>query len=136
MILCEQSQIGAHILQHILQRMGYVVSSEVTMVHLFPVSVVYDRIRGENHHKITPLWPQVNSEAENFMKPLTKTIHVARTEKKVWKKNLYTFLLNYRATPHTTTGFPPSELLPQVVTVCDKRKMRLCNRKTSKQKQR
>jgi len=29
---------------------------------------------GINHSKITPLWPQVNSEAENFMKPMTKAI--------------------------------------------------------------
>ena len=33
------------------------------------------------------------------------------TENKDWKKELYTFLLNFRTTPHTTTGFPPSELL-------------------------
>ena len=28
-----------------------------------------------------------------------------------WKKHLYRFLLNYRATPHTTTGFAPADLL-------------------------
>ena len=65
------------------------------------------------------------------MKPLTKTIRVARTEQKNWKKELYTFLLNYRATPHSTTGYPPAELLfnrsirtklPQTVTVRDKPK--------------
>ena len=66
---------------------------------------------GIKHQRITPLWPQANSEAENFMKPLTKTIRAARTEKKDWKEELYTFLLNYRATPHSTTGYPPSELL-------------------------
>ena len=86
---------------------------------------------GAKHKKITPLWPQANSEAENFMKPLTKTIRAAHTEKKDWKKELYTFLLNYRATPHSTTGFPPSELLfnrlirtklPQVISVQDSKK--------------
>ena len=51
---------------------------------------------------------QANSEAENFMKPLIKTIRAAKTEKIDWKKELYTFLLNYRATPHSTTGYPPS----------------------------
>ena len=86
---------------------------------------------GAKHRKITPLWPQANSEAENYMKPLMKAIRAACTEKKDWKKELYTFLLNYRATPHSTTGFPPSELLfnrvirtklPQLVTVRNKKK--------------
>lgn len=83
------------------------------------------------HQRITPLWPQANSEAENFMKPLTKAIRAARTEKKDWKKELYTLLLNYRATLHSTTGYPPSELrfnpsirtkISQTVTVTDKQK--------------
>ena len=43
----------------------------------------------------------MNSEAENFMKSLTKAIRAAHVEKKNWKKELYAFLLNYRATPHT-----------------------------------
>ena len=66
---------------------------------------------GINHRRITSLWPQANSEAENFMKPLTKAIRSAHAEGKNWKKDLYLFLLNYRATPHSTTGFAPSELL-------------------------
>ena len=28
-----------------------------------------------------------------------------------WRKDLYRLLLNYRATPHSTTGFPPATLL-------------------------
>ena len=60
-----------------------------------------------------------------------KAVHAAHTEKKNWKKEIYSFLLNYRATPHTTTAFPPSELLfnrkirtklPPVVMVSDKPK--------------
>jgi transposase InsO family protein len=66
---------------------------------------------GIEHRRITPLWPQANSEAEIFMKPLTKAIRSANVEGKSWKKYLYQFLLNYRTTPHTTTGFPPAELL-------------------------
>jgi len=46
---------------------------------------------GTKHQRITPLWPQANSEAENFMKPLTKTIRAACTEKKDWKRELHTF---------------------------------------------
>ena len=66
---------------------------------------------GIQHCRITPLWPQANSEAENLMKPLTKAIRSARVEGQAWKKHLYKFLLNYRATPHCTTKFSPAELL-------------------------
>ena len=66
-----------------------------------------------NHQKIlvTPLWPQTNSEAENFLKPLTKAIQSAHVEGKQWTKHLHIFLLNYRTTPHTTTGYAPATLL-------------------------
>ena len=71
----------------------------------------YMEENGINHCKITPLWPQANSEAENFMKPLNKAIRSVHAEGKTWKKQLYKFLLNYRTTPHCTTGFAPAELL-------------------------
>lgn len=64
-----------------------------------------------NHRKITPLWPQGNAEAENFMKPLKKCIQAASVENKNWKKELYTFLLNYRTTPHCTTKIAPATAL-------------------------
>ena len=32
------------------------------------------------HQQITPLWPQAILEAENFMKPLTKTVHATHIE--------------------------------------------------------
>ena len=65
---------------------------------------------GKTHQKITPLWPQVYSEAKNFMKPLTKAIRSAHAEGRDWKKDLYRFMLNYRATPHCKTGIAPSKL--------------------------
>ena len=71
----------------------------------------YMKENGIAHQRITPLWPQVNSEAENFMKPLTKAVRAAHSEGRDWKKDLYRFLLNYRATPHSTTGIAPSQLL-------------------------
>ena len=66
---------------------------------------------GINHRRVTPLWPQANSEAENFMKPLSKVIKSAHVMKNDWKKEVNVFLLNYRATPHLTTNEPPSKLL-------------------------
>ena len=64
-----------------------------------------------DHRKITPLWPQANSEAESFMKPLTKAIRSAHAEGRPWEKHLYKFLLDYQTTPHSTTGFALTELL-------------------------
>ena len=40
----------------------------------------------QNHKIITPLWPQANSEAENFMKPLMKAICSANVEGQQWKR--------------------------------------------------
>ena len=45
------------------------------------------------------------------MKPLTKAVRSARLEGREWHKQLYVFLLNYRATPHVTIGESPSKLL-------------------------
>ena len=46
---------------------------------------------GINHKKITPLWPQANSEAESFKKPLIKGIHYAKVVGQQWKKHLYRY---------------------------------------------
>ena len=63
------------------------------------------------HTRVTPYWERANGLVENFNKSLKKAIRVATIEKKNWKEELYNFLLNYRATPHTTTGRTQSELL-------------------------
>ena len=60
------------------------------------------------HRKITPLWLQANTEAEAFMKPLKKCMQTASIEHKNARKQLQTFLMNYRATPHCTTKVPPA----------------------------
>ena len=45
------------------------------------------------------------------MKTLEKAICTAIVEGKPWKQELYSFLRNYRATPHITTNKSPAELL-------------------------
>ena len=60
--------------------------------------------------KITPLWPQFN-HSETFMKPLLKAFKTSHTEGKNWRAELFHFLLNYRATPHTTTNVAPADLM-------------------------
>ena len=59
----------------------------------------------------TPLHPKSNSEAEVFMKPLQKVIITAHADNQNWRKELHSFLLNYRASPHSTTKIPPAEAL-------------------------
>jgi transposase InsO family protein len=71
----------------------------------------YMKENGIQHRRVTPLWPQANSEVERFMQPLTKAIRCANTEGKQWTKHLHRFLLNYRSTTHPSTGYSPAELL-------------------------
>ena len=66
---------------------------------------------GFHHRKITPLWPQANGEVERFMKTIGKAIRAAHVEHRSWKQEMYSFLRNYRATPHVTTNATPAELL-------------------------
>ena len=66
---------------------------------------------GFTHRRITPEWPRANGEAERLMKTLEKAIRTAAIQGKSWKQELFTFLRQYRATPHSTTGKSPSELL-------------------------
>ena len=60
---------------------------------------------------VSPDDPEANGLAENFMKPLSKVWHTAHIEGKNAKQETYKFLRHYRATPHTTTGKAPAELL-------------------------
>jgi hypothetical protein len=58
---------------------------------------------GFTHRKVTPYWPRANGEVERFMRTVKKVIKAAVMENKVWKQEMYKFLRNYRATPHTST---------------------------------
>ena len=66
---------------------------------------------GIKHRKITPNWPEANGLAERFMRTLGKVIKTANIERKDWKRELYQFLRNYRATPHPATSKSPHEVL-------------------------
>ncbi len=61
------------------------------------------------HRKITPRWPRANGEVERFVRTVKKMIKTANLEGKSWKQEMYRFLRNFRATPHTTTRVPPSD---------------------------
>ena len=65
------------------------------------------------HQRITPLWPQANSQAESFMKPLMKAVRTAYFERTNWKKQLQNFLFTYRNAPHCTTKLSPASVMFQ-----------------------
>lgn len=69
------------------------------------------KINGIEHMYTTPLWPRANGEVERQNRTLIKAIRIAVAEGKDWRKELNTFLLAYRSTPHSTTGISPAELL-------------------------
>ena len=66
---------------------------------------------GIYHRRVTPYWPQANSEIERFFRTLKKTLTAVTVEGKNWKNELFRFLLAYRTTPHSTTGKSPAQLL-------------------------
>lgn len=47
------------------------------------------------HRRMTPLWPEANSEAGRFMQTLKKTVTAIAVERKNWKQELKTFLRQY-----------------------------------------
>ena len=71
----------------------------------------YMHVIGVEHSASTPLWPQGNAEVEAFMKPLGRALATAQAEQCSWSQELSRFLLSYRTTPHSSTKFPPAQLL-------------------------
>ena len=74
----------------------------------------YAKRMGFKHHPVTPKDPQRNGFAEtgeSFMKLLCKLIHTALAKGKDSKKDLHNYLLRYGATPHSTLGKSPAEVL-------------------------
>ena len=64
-----------------------------------------------DHHPVTPHYPQANGLVENINKPIMKVIRTAQVEHRYWHHALFEFLMLYRATPHSSTKFSPSQLL-------------------------
>jgi len=63
------------------------------------------------HCKVTPLWPRANGMCERFMRNLNKVIRCSQVSKENWKTSLTSYLKNYRATPHSSTGVTPNQLM-------------------------
>ena len=71
----------------------------------------YAKISGFKHRKITPLWPEANGEAERFVRTIKKTISAAKIEHRNWQYEMWIFLRNYRATPHSSTKISPATVM-------------------------
>ena len=59
----------------------------------------------------SPEHPEGNGIAERFMGVIVKLVHAAMAEKKDPKLEIERRLMQYRNTPHPSTGKTPSELM-------------------------
>lgn len=66
---------------------------------------------GFKHRKVTPLWPQANGEVERFMRNIGKVASTAKITGLNWKQEMFRFLRNYRATPHSSTQTAPASIM-------------------------
>ena len=71
----------------------------------------FSKEKGFSHRKITPVWPEANGQIENFMKKIGKVAKISQSSGRDWRKEIYIFLSNYRATPHPSTRKSPYEFL-------------------------
>ena len=67
-----------------------------------------------------PMHPRANGPIENFKRMIAKCTRAATIERRSWKQELYTQLINYRGTPHTKTGESPAS------SIFQSRPYRLC----------
>jgi hypothetical protein len=72
---------------------------------------VYANETGFRHRKVTPYWPEANGSVESFMKGLGKITRSSQLSRRNWRRDMYRFLGNYRATPHCSIGKPPATVL-------------------------
>ena len=63
------------------------------------------------HERKTPLNPQADVEAKQFMRILKKLYQISQLTGSNFKQEVYRFLRAYRATPHSTTKVAPADLM-------------------------
>lgn len=69
----------------------------------------FAEVEGFQHHRMTPMHPRANGEAENFIKLLNKTEQRSRIQKIPSTFALQEMLTGYRSRPHPATGITPYE---------------------------
>ena len=67
------------------------------------------------NRRITPYHPKANGLVENFNKMVIKMLKICKMGGLPWRAEIYSFLLNYRATVHLSTGKSPAELFFRIV---------------------
>ena len=71
----------------------------------------FSKYLGFRHERKTPLNPQANAEAEQFMRVLKKLYQISKLTGSNFKQEVFRFLRAYRATPHCTTKVAPVDLM-------------------------
>ena len=71
----------------------------------------YAKEKGFIHKPVTPLWPEAKGTVEHFMQPLVKSARASAAAGRNWENEIYTFVANYRATPHSSMNATPHQLL-------------------------
>ena len=66
------------------------------------------RVNGVKHIRSSPYHPASNGAAERLVQTVKQALEAGRVDGVPLEQTLATFLLRYRATPHATTGVPPS----------------------------
>jgi hypothetical protein len=66
---------------------------------------------GIKHHRVTPLHPRANGEAESFMKMLNMIEQITNSTNKDYRTAIVEMLMGYRSTPHSATGKTPYEIM-------------------------
>ncbi|KAI4903715.1 hypothetical protein NFI96_030773, partial [Prochilodus magdalenae] len=66
---------------------------------------------GIRHLRSSVYYPRANGEVERFNRSVKDCLQTASIQGEPWKSFLRTYLRDYRATPHSTSGVSPSELL-------------------------
>ena len=70
----------------------------------------FGKYLGLRYERKTPLNPQTNAEAEQFMRILKKIYQISLLMRSNFKHEVYRFLGAYGATPHCTTKIAPVEV--------------------------
>uniref|UniRef100_A0A182NX56 RNA-directed DNA polymerase n=1 Tax=Anopheles dirus TaxID=7168 RepID=A0A182NX56_9DIPT len=100
-------------LERIFVRLGYPRTITLDNGRQF-VSTYFDdycKQRGIVLNKTTPYWPQENGLVERQNRSLLKRLKISQALKSDWRADIGTYLSMYYATPHSTTGKTPSELM-------------------------
>lgn len=77
------------------------------------VFATFTKMNGIKHVRSAPYHPASNGLAERFVQSLKNSLQATMNDGRTLTQRLSSYLLNYRTTPHATTGASPCKLLMQ-----------------------